>query len=82
MGGGNAQKTAMSRARNQAKADADKNAGGGVSIWLTLLLLFTIITIIIIKAKGMSERKGGNMAEAMAKAQGITNLIQYINSIQ
>jgi len=44
--------------------------------------LFTIITIIIIKAKGMSERKGGNMAEAMAKAQGITNLIQYINSIQ
>ena len=32
MGGGNAQKTAMSRARNQAKADAEKNAGGGVSI--------------------------------------------------
>jgi len=34
--------------------------------------LFIIITIIIvIKAKGMAERKGGNMAEAMAKAQGI-----------
>jgi hypothetical protein len=32
MGGGNAQKTAMSRARNQAKADAEKNAGGGVII--------------------------------------------------
>ena len=31
MGGGNAQKTAMSRAKNQAKADSAKNAGGGVN---------------------------------------------------
>ena len=39
MGGGNAQKTAMSRAKNQAKADSAKNAGGGVfNIILSLLL--------------------------------------------
>lgn len=29
MGGGNAQKSAMARARNMAKKDSDKNAGGG-----------------------------------------------------
>lgn len=29
MGGGNGQKSAMSRARNQAKAEGAKNAGGG-----------------------------------------------------
>ena len=31
MGGGNAQKTAMARAKNAAKASADKNAGGGAA---------------------------------------------------
>eukprot|EP00595_Chromulina_sp_UTEXLB2642_P001455 CAMPEP_0196765564 /NCGR_PEP_ID=MMETSP1095-20130614/9674_1 /TAXON_ID=96789 ORGANISM="Chromulina nebulosa, Strain UTEXLB2642" /NCGR_SAMPLE_ID=MMETSP1095 /ASSEMBLY_ACC=CAM_ASM_000446 /LENGTH=73 /DNA_ID=CAMNT_0042123825 /DNA_START=47 /DNA_END=268 /DNA_ORIENTATION=+ len=49
MGGGNAQKSATARARNQAKAETSKNAGGGKD--------------------GMAQRKGTNMAEAMAEAQ-------------
>jgi hypothetical protein len=49
MGGGNAQKTAISRARHLAKSDAQKNAGGGKA--------------------GKEARTGGNMNEAMAKAQ-------------
>ena len=78
MGGGNAQKTAMSRARNQAKAEAEKNSGGGVCVIIIIILSLSCYYIIItLKAKGMSERKGGNMAEAMLKAQGNYIIINY-----
>ncbi len=45
MGGGNAQKTAMSRQRNQAKMEGAKNAGGGKSAMEGLFENSTLKTI-------------------------------------
>jgi hypothetical protein len=68
MGGGNAQKTAMSRARNQAKADKEKGSGGGKSGMDGAQYLCALLKIYIF-IFGNVARKGGNMSEAMAVAQ-------------
>jgi hypothetical protein len=67
MGGGNAQKSAMARARNLEKANADKVRLWEIHIWLRL----TTTPFSQNSGgglKGQVARSGVNMAEAMAAA--------------
>lgn len=69
MGGGNAQKSATARARNLEKASAQKVRT------VQLSFLHSINSSLTSQnagggAKGKEARTGGNMAEAMAAAQG------------
>jgi hypothetical protein len=72
MGGGNAQKSATARARNLEKASEGKVR---VSCSCNILSLRNLLCWFRKNAgggaKGKEARMGGNMAAAMAEAQGV-----------
>ncbi len=75
MGGGNAQKSATARARNLEKAGEGK-----VCFSKTFFLKIFFISLMFVQnagggAKGKEARTGGNMAAAMAEAQGVFHFL-------